>query len=324
MPEVSPSVLIIRLDGIGDALALTPLLAALRRHMIPVDVVLRRSNAGVFAREALHRVITADFELRTSSSANVARIEELGRRLRANDYSHVLVATEDPSGYRLAGAVAAPARIGFINGWGKPFKSLWARSFLTAAIYRTAGLDPRAPHECAVLFKLGAPLLGDERPPKDASELRSLVLDTEPLPDERVAIQVTQKWERLGVPLQQVAELVRRVAACAPLRVLSARSEAPYAERVAAAAETPIDYFDGIAEWKAAIAAATALVAPDSGAMHVAGTVGTPVVAIFPPGPAFELQVARWAPWAARHRIVRAGEGWPMRAADALASLLSV
>ena len=32
MPKGSPSVLIIRLDAIGDALALVPLLAALRRH----------------------------------------------------------------------------------------------------------------------------------------------------------------------------------------------------------------------------------------------------------------------------------------------------
>ena len=37
--------------------------------------------------------------------------------------------------------------------------------------------------------------------------------------------------------------------------------------------------------------------------------IGTPVVAVFPPSRDYALQVARWAPWAAPHRIVRAGAG---------------
>ncbi len=102
---------------------------------------------------------------------------------------------------------------------------------------------------------------------------------------------------------------VRRLAASAELRLLSARAEAPYGERVAHATGATIDYFDDVPEWKAAIGAAPALVAPDSGAMHVAGIVGTPVVGVFPGGRDFALQVARWAPWAAPHRIVRA-EHW--------------
>jgi ADP-heptose:LPS heptosyltransferase len=324
MPEVSPSVLIIRLDGIGDALALAPLLAALRRRAIPVDVVLRRSNAGVFAAAAARRIVTADFELRSSSPTNVARIEELGRSLRANEYSYVLVATEDPGGYRLAGAVAAPVRIGFTNGWGKPFKSLWVRRFLTAGVYRSAGLDRRTRHECEVLFGLAAPLTGDDRPVKDAAKLRTLVLESEPQHDDRVAVQITEKWERLDIALEQVVDLVRRMAASAELRLLSARAEAPYAERVAQATGAAIDYFDDLVEWKGAIGAAPALVAPDSGAMHVAGIVGTPVVGVFPAGRDFALQVARWAPWAARHRIVGAGDGWPARATDAVADLRSI
>jgi ADP-heptose:LPS heptosyltransferase len=323
MPEVSPSVLIIRLDGIGDALALAPLLAALARRAIPVDLVARQSNDGVFTAAATRRTIAAEFELRSSSAANVARIEELGRSLRANAYSHVLVATEDPGGYRLAGAVAAPIRIGFANGWGKPFKSLWVRRFLTAAVYRSAGLDRHARHECEVLFNLGRSLLGRGQPTKDVSELRPLVLEREPPPDERVAVQITQKWERLGIALQSVVELVRRLAVGGELRLISARSEDVYAERVAHATGLTIDYCDDLAAWKAAIGAALALVAPDSGAMHVAGTVGTPVVGVFPAARDFSLQVARWSPWAAPHRIVRADDAWPAVAGDALAALLS-
>jgi ADP-heptose:LPS heptosyltransferase len=323
MPELSPSVLIIRLDAIGDALALTPLLAALRSRGIPVDVVLRESNAGIFAPQALRRSIIARFQLRSSSHSNRSEIEALGQSLRANAYSHTLVATEDPSGYRLAQAVAAPVRIGFVNGWGKPIKTLWSRRLLTGTVYRSADLDPAAPHECEVLFRLAASLIGDEKPSRDAAKLRPLVLESEPVPDDRITIQITETWQRLGIPASDVVELVRRVAANGPLQLVSAQREERYAQRIAESTRLRVVRFNDLAQWKAAIGAAAALVAPDSGAMHVAGMVGTPVVGIFPPGRNYPLQVARWAPWAAPHRTIRADDGWAVRAADALRTLLS-
>ncbi len=323
MPKPSASVLIIRLDAIGDALALTPLLVALRRRALPVDLVLRRANATVFASRAARTIVAADFELRSSAPENLAAIERLGRELRGCAYSHVLVATEDPGGYRLAGAIGAPVRIGFADSWGKPLKALWSRRFLTGNVYRSAGLDPRAPHECEVLFRLAAPLIGNEQPTRDSAELRPLVLEREPIPDNRIAIQITDKWERLGLPLEEVVDLVRRVAAGGTPHLLAARREATYAERLASCAGVAVTYFDELEPWKAAIGAASAIVTPDSGALQVAGMVGTPVVGIFPPGRHYALHVARWAPWAAPHRIVRADEGWPTRANDALAHLLS-
>jgi ADP-heptose:LPS heptosyltransferase len=322
MPKVSPSVLIIRLDAIGDALALTPLLVALHRRAIAVDLVLQPSNADVFAPRAVGQIVASDFQLRSSTRANLAAIEKLGRSLRVNEYSHVLVATEDPGGYRLARAVGAPVRIGFADPFGKPFKSLWARLLLTRTIYRSAGLDRRAPHECEVLFALAQSLVGDEQPTRDLLELRPLVLETEPAPDERVAVQITEKWQRLGIAFEEVVDLIRRLAGNAELRLLCAENEAAYAERTAQSTGIAVEYFSEIAAWKAAIGAAPAIVAPDSGALHVAGMIGTPIVAIFPSSRSYALQVARWAPWAAPHRIVRADRGWPARAGDALAQLL--
>ena len=323
MPKVSPSVLIIRLDAIGDALALTPLLAALRRHALPADVVLQPSNADVFASRAARRILTSDFDLRSSSRANRAAIERIGYELRAHEYSHVLVATEDPSGYRLAAAVGAPVRIGFADPLGKPFKSLWSRRLLTRSLYRSAGLDRRAPHECEVLFMLAQTLVGDDGPTRDPSELRPLVLESEPAQDHRIAVQITEKWQRLGIAFEEVVDLVRRLAGSGELRLLSARREAEYARRIAESTGTEIESFAELASWKEAIGAAPAIVAPDSGALHIAGMIGTPVVAVFPPVRSYGLQVARWAPWAAPHRIVRADSDWPVRAGDALAQLLS-
>jgi ADP-heptose:LPS heptosyltransferase len=323
MPEVSPSVLIIRLDAIGDALALTPSIAALRRHAIAVDVVLRHSNANAFAPNAVRDVIVADFELRDGTRSNRSAIERLGRDLRERQYTHVLVATEDEGGYRLAAAVGAPTRIGFEDPWTKPLKAMWSRRILTKNIYRSARLTAGSEHECETLFALVEPLAGDEKPTQELAELRPLVLETEPAPDDRVAVQITDKWERLGIPLASVVDLVRRLATSGELQLLSSYRDSLYAQSVERATGIAVSYFDDLPPWKAAIAAATALVAPDSGAVHVAGMTGTPVVAVFPPMRLYDAWVARWAPWAAPHRMVRADEGWPARAADALALLLS-
>jgi ADP-heptose:LPS heptosyltransferase len=323
MPELSPSVLIIRLDAIGDALALTPSIAALRRYEIPVDVVLRPSNALVFSARALREVIVAEFALRSDAHATLEAIERLGRELRSREYTHVLVATEDPGGYRLAAAVGAPVRVGFEDPLGKPLKAFWTRRLLTQSIYRSARLTAKSAHECETLFHLVAPLVDEATPTRDPSQLRPLVLDSEPAPDGRVAVQITDKWERLGIPLESVVELVRRLASACELHLLSSSTETAYADAVERATGLSVSAFDDLTSWKAAIAAADAIVTPDSGALHVAGMIGTPVVAIFPPARDFDAQVARWSPWAAPHRIVRAGEQWPTRAADALTRLLS-
>lgn len=315
--------LIIRLDAIGDALALTPLLAALRRRTIPVDLVLQAANAGIFAPHAARHLITSDFQLRSSSRENLAAIERLGEELRVREYTHVLVATEDPGGYRLASVTRAPVRVGFADPLGKPLKSLWTRQLLTRSIYRSASLDRQGPHECEVLFTLAESLIGDEKPTRDLSELRPLVLEREPAPDERIAIQITEKWQRLGIAFEDVVELVRRLSETGVLRMISAQRERAYGEPIAQATGIGVEYFETLAPWKAAIGAAPAIVAPDSGALHVAGTIGTPIVAIFPPARKYALQIARWAPWAAPHRIVRAERDWPARAADALAQLIS-
>jgi len=323
MPESSPSALLIRLDAIGDALATVPLLAALHAKGIPVDIVLRPANAGILSSQAVRSVVVSDFDLRSSSRSNVAAIERFGSRLAPHAYTHALVATEDPAGYRLALASRAPVRVGFSNAWGKPAKTLWTRRFLTQRVYRSAGPDLRALHECQVLFELGRTLLGTSaQPSRDPAALRPLVVDRDPPRDERIAVQITDKWERLGIPFDAVVDLLRCLQSLGPLRLLASAVESDYTGRIVTATGSRVETFTNVRPWKEAIAAARALVTPDSGALHVAGMTGTPVVAVYPPSRNYALQVARWAPWAAPHRIVRAASNWPARAGDALAQLL--
>lgn len=322
MPQSSPPVLIIRLDGIGDALALTPLLAALRARGIPADLVLQRGNADIFSSRAARQVDIAPFDLRSSTPENLECLQTFGQQLAARNYSHVLVATEDPGGYRLARSIGAPVRVGFTNGWGKPLKTLWARSLLTQSLYRPAGADSRGRHECEVLFELGHSLLGTEQPTRSTEQLRRLLLEEEPSRDTRVAVQITNKWASFGVELSDLADVVRRLASIAQLRLIGTSAESEYGDALAAVVDQPIEYFDNTDAWKTAIAAARALVAPDSGATHVAGIAGTPTVALFPQQATFQQQVARWRPWAAPYRVVKLDDGWQRRTATALTELL--
>ncbi|HEY3676879.1 MAG TPA: hypothetical protein VGK84_12910 [Candidatus Tumulicola sp.] len=322
MPETSPSVLVIRLDGIGDALALTPLLAAFASDGIPVDLVLRAGNAELFTRHAVRHVDVAPWQLRSNDPGDLSSMRELAGALAGRRYTHALVATEDPSGYRLARAAGIAQRVGFENGWGKPLKTLWVRNLLTRTVYRSAGLDKRKRHECAVLFELGCGLVSQTEPPREASRLRPLILASDPTPDARVAFQVTAKWQRMGIPPEDVAAAFIRAGRNAIVAPIGSEIEREYIDAFERRTGSSVARFADVETWKGAIASHRALVAPDSGAVHVAGTIGTPVVAVFPDDASFDLQVARWHPWAAPYRVVRANSDWPERLGDALANLL--
>jgi hypothetical protein len=322
MPETSPSVLVIRLDGIGDALALTPLLAAFASDGIPVDLVLRGENAGLFTARAVRHVDVASWRLRSSDAGDAAAMRELAVRLAERRYTHALVATEDPSGYRLARAAGIPQRVGFENGWGKPLKTLWVRNLLTRTVYRSAGLDSRKKHECEVLYELGTGLVSQSAPTRETARLRPLIITGDLTPDVRVAFQVTDKWERLGIPLDVVVAAFAGAARTGTVNPIASGAEREYIEAFERRTGATVERFANLEGWKNAIAAHRAIVAPDSGAVHVGGTAGTPVVAIFPADEAFEFQIARWHPWAAPYRVVRADSAWPERISSALASLL--
>ncbi len=322
MPLTSPSVLLIRLDAIGDALALTPLLAALRERAIPVDLVMRAVNAEIFSSRAARTTYIVPFSLRSSTLANRREIRAFGARLRENGYTDTLIASEDPGGYRLARAVGSLHRVGFVNGLGKPLKTIWASLILTRAIVRSAGLDLRAPHESVVLWELGRQLLGDMPIPRDPSVLRPIVLENDVPRGTRIAFQVSDKWERLGIDFAHVVRALRATAQVGTVHAIAASSESAYAQRIEAASGIAVERFGALTPWKEAIANAAAVVAPDSGAVHLAGMVGTPTVAIFPPIRDFDLQLARWAPWAAPYRALRADGTWPDRVPAALHDLL--
>jgi ADP-heptose:LPS heptosyltransferase len=301
-------VLIVRLDAIGDALVTVPLAAALRAAGFSVSAVLSKANAQAFSPQAMDRV-----------HVGLETVAEI----RSQRYDVALIPSEEPEAYELARDASIPQRIGFWHGLrAKPFKSLWIRRQCTRVVYRPGGLDTHGMHECEVVFQLARTLLPGQTPSRDAAILRPLVIGNEPAGDTRVSFQVTDKWTRLGASFEDVVAAAGHARERHELRFIAAASERTFADRFARAASVPIDFFDTLPPWKEAIAASRALIAPDSGAVHVAGMTGTPVVAVYEPDD-FVAQTNRWGPWAAPSQTIRFKDEWPRRVYGALDTLLN-
>ena len=302
--------LIVRLDAIGDALVTVPLVAALKGAGFGVSAVLCPANAQAFAPGALDRVHVVS----PAIAGEIAR----------HRYDAALIPSEEPQAYALARDARIPQRVGFWHGlMGKPFKSLWIRQQCTRVVYRDAGLDTAGRHECEVVFDLARWLLPGSRAPRDAAVLRPVVLETHGAEtDARVAFQVTDKWTRLGASFEDLVMVAGHLAESHDVRYIGAAAEAPFVQRFAAAARVEVETFTALSLWKAAIAQSRALVAPDSGAVHVAGMTGTPVVAVYG-GENFVLQVNRWRPWAAPNKTVEMLGEWTSSVAGSLKLLLS-
>ena len=296
--------LIVRLDAIGDALVTVPLVAALRTAGYSVSAVLTPRNAQAFSSSALERVHLG---------------HDCVAEIRECRYDVALIPSEETEAYELARDARIPQRIGFHHGWrgGKPLKSWWMRRQLTRGIYRSAGVDTGNRHECEIVFSLAAPLMPHSVISRDPAVLRPLVIDREPARDERIAFQVTDKWIRLGATLDDLAGLAAALREYGDVRFIGAASEAVFIEEFSRAAGWEVETFATLPPWKMAVAASPTLVAPDSGAIHVAGMTGTPVVAAFA-SENFVYQRKRWSPWAAPFKADTIAGQWVPRTICAL------
>jgi ADP-heptose:LPS heptosyltransferase len=290
-------ILLVRLDGLGDALCLAPLVAALRDAGHELGALLSPGNRAAFAPGALAHVHVV--ERRPWPAHGFLPDSELRawNAMKPLGYEIALIASEEPDAYRIAMDLGIPRRVGFTNGIEKPFKSLWTRSRLTRAIVRPASGTRAGEHEVETLFALGDGLHGEAAPTRDVRRLRPLIVPASERGDA-LAIQVSAKLAAFGLTPAAYGAIAAAAAGEGPLELLVAPgSEALAREaerRSGAVAETL-----GIDAWKERLARARAVVTPDSGAAHVCGMTGTPCVDIFARSPQVEADVLRWRPWAA-------------------------
>lgn len=221
----------------------------------------------------------------------------------ARRYEVAIIPSEEPQAYTFAKLAGIPKRIGFFNGVEKPFKSLWARLQLTRGVVREASLPMHPEEEARTVFGLGAGLHDEPEPTKDAERLRPLLVDAPGGTEGSTLIQLTPKWLAQDRSEEQVAGWLRTFTDARPSIVIAAEAERDAVAQTAALAGVGVAYFQRLRPWVNAIGAAALLITPDTGAAHVAGMTGTPVVDVFE-NEDFQRYTARWAPWAAPMRLI--------------------
>ena len=125
--------LIIRLDAIGDALALDALAGGVAPARDP-----RRSRLAPGQRRRLPRapardVVVAAFDLRSSGTRRIVPPSNASERAFAN--ADIRTFSSRPRIPAVTGSPARsarPSRIGFDGSWGKPLKALWTRRIADA------------------------------------------------------------------------------------------------------------------------------------------------------------------------------------------------
>lgn len=290
-------ILLVRSDGIGDALALAPLVAALRGAGHELGALLSTRNAGALSRAALdHRHVLERYpwpDQRSTPESHAAALADVLERA----YDIALVFSEEPDAYRFPCEAGIRVRVGFTNGFEKPLKSLWTRSLLTRAVVRPASAWRERQSEVETLFELGANLHAEGPPTRDLARLRPLVLDDPVTPSGRTVVQLSPKYERYGFTAAAQVRAFAKLAEAGPVSALGDPADLEGAREIAAAAGMRFEATPTIEAWKAAIAGAHALVTPDTGAAHVAGMTGVPTFVLFEADGEQAANVRRWRPW---------------------------
>jgi ADP-heptose:LPS heptosyltransferase len=295
------NVLLVRADGIGDALVCAPLVAALRAAGHTLGAVVGRHNRDAFAPGAFAESLVLERIPWPRHGSTPASRRTALAAARAGRYDVALIASEELEAYEFARDARIPERIGFINGWEKPLKSLRVGPWLTRAHVRPASAGRARYHEVVALFGLGRGLHGEAVPTRDVARLRPLLLAEPVAPHGRVAVQASAKLAGAGLDAAAFVALARELRAQGRVPLVIG-DEPEFAGAIAAEAGVEAALGLDLPAWKAAIAGASALVTPDSGAAHVAGMLGIPCVDAF--APESEHAPARWSPWAAPFRTV--------------------
>ena len=314
------NILLIRLRLIGDVVFTTPAIAALRRRFPEARLTYLVEPAAepvVRHNPHLDDVIVVE---RPRGLARVGYDLRLARRLRAARFDLVIDFHGGPRSGWLTVATGAPQRIGYnLPGrrWCYTTRLPWTRALVPP---RHSVLNQ---WELLAPLGIGPPVNGD--PPVEMA------------PDPQAAARVDARLRDAGIsaahrlvvmhvsagnpfrrwPAEHFATVAAELARADPARriiITSGPSEAGAADAVAADAQrragtagdrvVRCGEFD-LAELRVLVARAALYVGGDSGPLHIAGTTGTPIVALF--GPTLPERLMPWRPMTSRATAVDAG-----------------
>jgi predicted lipopolysaccharide heptosyltransferase III len=296
------NVLIIKLRYIGDVLLATPTVRAIKaeRPDVRVTMMVNRGTEDVLSGNPdMDEILVLD-------KGSLAAQSQLIAGLRRRRFDTVIDLTDGDRSAFLSWISGAPVRIGFND------EHRFRGRYYTQVVQSVAGMQHRIDRDLSALKLLG--VHASERSPRlcltgeDEARADELLGRLGIRRDRPIAIiQPGARYWFKAWPYERFAELACRLASDYGYQVLigGSREEEALAQQIHEAAKgCPISMV-GLATLKqfAAIAKRAALfVGNDSGAMHIAAAVGTPMVALFGPSNPDE-----WGPCGNRVKVLYKG-----------------
>jgi ADP-heptose:LPS heptosyltransferase len=288
-------VAIVRLDALGDTLLSTPAIDYLQREVKPENLlVLVSPGLGtIFGQSIPYREVDPSL----TEAQIAALIDEFEPEI-------VFVFSEKKRALRAAHLSKAKQKIGFDPGWTQPIRSLEVKRFLTMRfpIVNTLQSASRY-HEVERYCRLVGRGLAHKF--INGGGLRLFALKERPGPPGPQAppgLQWTRKWLQGGWPESLLAAVLEAM----PLetKVFVAPEEKDWALSVVPGhRRQKVACWPDLLDYAREVAGCRYLLSIDTGAVHVAAAVGTPVIDVFPEGGA-QHTVPRWRPWMVPHQVV--------------------
>ncbi len=300
-------ILVIRLDRIGDVVLSTPVLQALRQHAPHAFIAMMVRPACRELLEThpyLNEVIVYDKEGKHRSAWATI---QFARRLRRYDFDAALVLHPSNRSHWMPWLAQIPTRIGYDrkNGW-----------LLTNRLphRKQEGSRHEAVYTLELLAPLGIPVTANPRPvvpvsPRAVQRVNEVFSEASVQPaDTLVAIHpsascISKRW----MP-QRFAAVADRLITELKVRVclIAGPEDALHAHQVMDAMRHPAINLAGrlsVGELAALLQRCRLLISNDSGPVHIAAAVGTPVVDIFGRNQR-GLSSQRWGPLGEEHVVL--------------------
>lgn len=276
-------ILLIKPSSLGDIVHTLPVVAAVKRRWPAAHLswLVKRQWAALVDRvEGVDRVWAVDPTVR----GWLGQV----RALRAHQWDLVI----DLQGLFRSAAIGwlsgGPLRVGFANGReGSPW-------FYTQRVAVPTAEMHAVDRYLLLAAAVGAPLEGkpefrfvikdaDVDPVRDLLTRQGVSLD-----QPWIAMQVSARWTTKRWPLRSFAAVADQLAqeGLGPVVVIGSRDERAEVDRLKTMMSRPVVDVAGaipLGSLPALLSHAAALITNDSGPMHIAAAVGTPVVALFGP-----------------------------------------
>ena len=272
----------LRTDRVGDLILSTPFLQELREGFSGAEITLKVSP---YCREVLSRT---DF------------VDSIVTEEAEGTFDLAIALAPRTESYKAVKRSGAPIRLGYVYD-SRPLVRLNCKRLLThVEVVKVAPpdfLEHEVMHTDRLARRLGLPSL--------AKRKLDIGVVGEASPDGPILFHLGDRWFAGGWMPPDILALLAELGKLGKVVVTAGPREKEILEQNSKRfgkldLRVDLSFF----EWAELIASSACLVSPDTGAVHVAAAVGTPVVVAYE-NANFELCSHQWAPWNVPSRSVR-------------------